>query len=439
MVTLKSSRHTLWIALALLALLLTACAPTPEGNVIGYYIARQFGAFSEQSAATNTPTGSISGTVVNPAGEAIGGATVLVASRTGTPFAAQTDGEGRYTITDVPVGQYVPAAVAPGYDETIPQGWMKIPTLATVKANNDTTLPPITLQSHVAKALPAPLPSAVALQETESYTATSPFPTGAAAQVYAYRFDYAGATIDSLRVYVPLMLPPDQQLPILFMIYPTDVDYWESVSVAFAAAGYAFVAVSPIGDRVLAIDEHAQDARVALALARGGHLHPAIAAYEVIVLGGSFSAPILHRLMRDESEVISAWITVGGISNAFSGSADFYAGRLEMPPEYELLIPALGAPNLYPLLFLRYSPVYTAAQLPPTLIIHTDADKVTPIDQAYQLEAALKAANKPLEVYYYEDVSHYLQIGDDLSAAGQEMYYLILDFAQRYQSLPPSP
>ena len=76
----------------------------------------------------------------------------------------------------------------------------------------------------------------------------------------------------------------------------------------------------------------------------------------------------------------------------FSGTADFYAGRLEMPPQYELLIPALGAPNLYPLPFLRYSPVYTAAQLPPTLIIHTDVDKVTPIDQAYQLEAALKAA-----------------------------------------------
>lgn len=425
--------------MALLALLLAACVPTPQGNVIGYYIARQFGAFSEQSEANDAPTGSLSGTVVNPAGEAIEGATVLVASRTGTPFAAQTDATGHYSITNVPVGQYVPAAIAPGYDETIPQGWMKIPTLATIEAGSDTTLPTITLQPHVAEALPAPLPSAVALQETESYTASSPFPTGAAAQIHAYRFDYAGATIDSLRVYLPLTLPPDQQLPTLFMVYPTEVDYWETVSVAFAAAGYAFVAVSPIGDRALAIDEHAQDARVALALARGGHLHPAIAANEIIVLGGSFSAPILHRLLRDESEVISAWITVGGISNAFSGSADFYAGRLEMPPEYELLIPALGAPNLYPLLFLRYSPVYTAAQLPPTLIIHTNADKVTPINQAYQLEAALKAANKPLEVFYYEDVSHYLQIGDNLSEAGQEMYYLILDFARRYQSLPPRP
>jgi acetyl esterase/lipase len=223
------------------------------------------------------------------------------------------------------------------------------------------------------------------------------------------------------------------------MIYPTAVDNWESVSVSFAAAGYAFVAISPISDRGLAINEHAQDARVALALARGGYLHPAIFPDQVVVLGGSFSSPILHRLMRDEREAVVAWITVGGISNAFTGSADFYAGRLEVTPDFELLIPALGAPNLYPLQFLRYSPVYTAAQLPPTLIIHTAADKVTPIDQAYQLEAALKAADVPVEVFYYEDVSHYLQIGDDLSEAGQEMYHLILDFARRYQSLPPVP
>jgi dipeptidyl aminopeptidase/acylaminoacyl peptidase len=110
-----------------------------------------------------------------------------------------------------------------------------------------------------------------------------------------------------------------------------------------------------------------------------------------------------------------------------------------MPPQYALLIPALGAPNLNPLLFLRYSPVYTASQLPPSLIIHTAADKVSPIDQAYQLEAALRIAGVPLITYYYEDVSHNLPIGDNLTPAGETMYQLILDFVQTYQSLPPQP
>ncbi|MCC6457679.1 MAG: carboxypeptidase regulatory-like domain-containing protein [Caldilineaceae bacterium] len=433
-----------WLLLGLLTLLLAACVPTPEGNVIGYYLARSLGTLNtHDESAANTPTGTLSGTVINPTGEPISGATVLVASRTGTPYATQSDAYGNFAIQNVPAGQYVPAAVAPDYDETVPQGWLAIPSLATIRAGITTTLAPLILHPHQAEALPAPLPAAVALAETATYTASAPFPAGAVAQVHAYQFDFAGATIDTLRVYLPLQFPPDgstgRQLPMLFMIYPTAVDSWESVSVSFAAAGYALVAISPIGDRALAIDEHAQDARVALALARGGYLHPAIFPDQIVMLGGSFSSPILHRLMRDERAAVAAWITVGGISNAFSGSADFYAGRLEITPDFELLIPALGAPNLYPLPFLRYSPVYTAAQLPPTLIIHTAADKVTPIDQAYQLEAALKAAHVPVEVFYYEDVSHYLQIGDDLSEAGQEMYFLILDFAQRYQSLPPMP
>jgi dipeptidyl aminopeptidase/acylaminoacyl peptidase len=125
---------------------------------------------------------------------------------------------------------------------------------------------------------------------------------------------------------------------------------------------------------------------------------------------------------------------VGGISNAFSGAADFYAGELEIPSPYEMAIPALGPANLYPLLFLRYSPVYTASQLPPTLLIHTDSDRVTPIDQAYQLEEALRAAGVPIEVFYYEDVSHYLQIGEEMSTAGAEMFQLILDFARQMQA-----
>ena len=422
----------------LCALLLTACAPSAESNVVGYYLARWLGTLDESPIAATTPTGALSGTVINPAGEPVQGATVLVATRIGTPFAAQTDAHGAYTIPRIPVGQYVPAAVAPGYDETIAQGWLQIPQLATVTAQQTTILPTITLQPHHTQPLPTNLPGSVNLIATGTYTASAPFPVGAVAEVRTYSFDYAGTTIDSLRVYLPRNIAPDRNLPTLYMIYPTAVADWESVSVAFAAAGYAFLAISPSEARALDIDAHAQDARVGMALARGGYLHPALAADEYIVLGGSFSSAIQNRLMRDEGETIVAWITVGGISNALSGAADFYAGRLEMPPQYELLIPALGAPNLYPLLLLRYSPVYTAAQLPPTLIVHTSADKVSPIDQAYQLEAALIAAHVPTETFYYEDVSHNLPIGENLTPAGSAMYQLILDFAQRYQSLPPA-
>ena len=152
-----------------------------------------------------------------------------------------------------------------------------------------------------------------------------------------------------------------------------------------------------------------------------------------MALGGSFSSAVLHRFLRDTNEDVAAWVTVGGIANAFDGTADFYAEQIEIPPQYTYLIPALGPPHLYPLAFLRYSPVYTAAQLPPTLIIHTAADRIIPISQAYELEAALRTAGVPVTVFYYQDVSHYLQIDDQMTDAGREMFYRVIDFAQQYR------
>src|SRR4051812_38675381 len=92
----RTIKRRIW--LLLLALMLTSCMPTSESNVIGYYLARQLGtlAGSDQNTA-NQPTtgsGSLSGEVTNPAGEAIAGASVLVASITGTPYATQSDAEG---------------------------------------------------------------------------------------------------------------------------------------------------------------------------------------------------------------------------------------------------------------------------------------------------------------------------------------------------------
>lgn len=418
------------IPISLLLILLAGCAAPPEANVLGYLLARHLGTLTPDPTAA---TGAITGIVRDDAGP-FAGATVVVATRIGQSFTATSDAQGRYTLTGVPVGQYVPAAVAPGYEETIATDILGIPRLVTVKAAQTAQAPVLTLTPHTAQ----PLPDNVPLTLIATYTATAPFPAGAASQVSAFAFEHAGATIDSLRLYLPMELRAPR-LPMLFMVYPTEADTWEPVSVGFAAAGYALVAVSPIGARGVDINAHAQDARVAFQLARQGRLHPAVAADEAILLGGSFSSPVLHRFLRDEYAHVTAWVTVGGISNGFDMAADFYAGRVQIPPPYELAIPALGAPNVRPLLFLRYSPVFTAAQLPPTLIVHTPADTITPIGQAYQLEAALRAAGVPVETFYYEDVHHNIQIGADLTDAGKEMYDRVLNLARRHQSLPPQP
>jgi hypothetical protein len=310
-----------------------------------------------------------------------------------------------------------------------------IPWLLSVRSAQTTTAPVLELTPHVAIPLPEPLAQATQLTLTATRVVTASFPAGAQAQEQDFAFFYNGAQVTTLRVYTPITGTitgtVGVALPTLFMVYPTQVDLWQQVSTAYASQGFALIAISPIGERAVNIDAHAQDARVALTLALQGKLNMQVRGGQVIALGGSFSSAILHRLLRDTGEHVAGWVTVGGISNAFSGTADFYAGRLVLPPQYEYLIPALGQPHIYPLPFLRFSPVYSAAQLPPTLIIHTDVDHVIPIDQAYQLEAALRAAQVPVEVYYYRDVSHYLQIDEAMTDAGRSMFFRVADFARR--------
>ncbi len=421
---------------------LSGCAPSPQANVLGYLVAQRSGRLT---TTPQGPSGTLTGQVRTVDGRAVAGATVLVAERTSRVHSAQSDATGQYTITQIPPGRYVPAALAPGFEERTLQTKLGNPHLVEILSNQTTTAPPFMLHPQQPTPLPADLATAVALQLTATAVVTAPFPAGATATVHAYQFRRANASVDTLRLYLPNRAtePTAQstsrpvsadatQLPLLFMLYPTAVDAWQSVSVAYAAQGYALLALSPVAARALDIKEHAADARVALALAQQGLLNDAVRAGPVVALGGSFSSAILYRLLRDDTQQgVAGWVTVGGIADAFAGTAAFYAGEIEIPSPYEYLIPALGPPNLYPLAFLRYSPVYSAAELPETLIIHTAADTIIPIEQAHALEAALVAAGVPIQVFYYQDVSHYLQIDEQMTDAGRTMFYRVLAFAER--------
>ncbi len=193
------------------------------------------------------------------------------------------------------------------------------------------------------------------------------------------------------------------------------------------------MAHSPIAAWGVDVDAHAMDARIALELAQSGALGHSFADGPAVAIGGSFSSGILNRLLRDVGkDEIGAWVTIGGVADAFSGAHDFYTDAISVPPAYELVIPAMGNPQTHPAPFLRLSPTYVAGQLPPTLIIHTDADTIIPIAQAEAFAAALREAGVPVETFYYSDVSHYLQIDDNMTDEGRAMYYHILDFVEQY-------
>ena len=420
-----------WICLRLALLLLgaallAACEPAPTMHVIGYMIEQRLGGPVEPDPSV--VRGSLSGRVLH-AGEPVEGASVLVATRTGTPYTARTDSTGHYRIDNIPPGQYVPASVAPNFAETALSGAFNLPYPITVRAGETAQAPVLTLRRHHPHPLPAPFPEAVDLWVGEPVTKTAPFPAGAEAWERAYAYTREGVRIISLRLYRPF---PDsgEKLPLLFGLFPGWVDDWAPVNVALADAGYTVLALSPSGAWGLDVSAHAEDARLALALARGGHLGVDLADAPAVALGGSFSSAIVNRLLRDEGDQFAAWLTLGGISNAFTGSADFYAHRLTLPERFRYLIPALGPANIYPLPFLYYSPVYTASHLPPTMIIHTHVDRIIPISQAYELEEALRAAGVYVEVLYYDDVSHYLQIGEDMTESGEEMFWQVLKFLE---------
>lgn len=417
-----------------LAAILVGCQPTPQSNVVGYYLSTWLG--TQPPRVSTAPPGALTGQVVDAQGAPILGATVVVAQVDGAPHTARTDTAGRYRIESIPPGQYTPAAVAPGYAERALSGLLGLPKLMTIQSNATTTAPPLVLSPYAPLPLPDDLATAVGLRTTSVFTASTDFPYVATVDVTAYAFDYAGATIDSVRVYLPQGHNREQALPLLFMVYPSPVEDWAPVSTAFAAEHFAVVAVSPVAARGTDAEAHAQDARVALALARAGAFGAAVGVKRPLALGGSFSSAVLARLLRAAGNDLAGWVTVGGLANAFTAAQDFYAGRITAPPPYELLVPAFGPPNLYPLPFLMYSPVYSASELPPTMIIHTAADEILRIEQARALEAAARAAGVPVETYYYADVSHYLGIGANMTDAGREMFYKIVDFARRYGETP---
>jgi hypothetical protein len=420
-------RCTLLIAV----LLLPACTPSPEMNVVTYLVEEQLG--TAGPTVDDRPTGSLTGMVTHQ-GEPVAGASVVVAERWGEPHSAQTDEAGRYRIDAIPLGQYVPAAVAVDFEEAIAQDRFGLPRLVTIEAGQTAEAPDIELVPYESTPLPSPLAPAVNLMEIGTYTATAPFPAGSAAQVRNYSFEVDGIVNRSLRVYLPIDAEAGAEYPMLFVVYPGPTQNWEDISVALSSPGYAVVALAPAPERALDIDGHAWDARIAFNLALDGSLGPGISDGKAVVMGGSFSSPIVRRFLLDESDKVAGWITLGGISDGFKLARDFYDDSITVPEMHNLAIPSLGMPNLFPLPFLRYSTVYAAGELVPTFVIHTVADEVTRVEQAYDLQAAMEAAGIPVEASFYNDVSHYLQIGEYMTEAGEAMYYHVLDFVERYTS-----
>ncbi len=76
---------------------------------------------------------------------------------------------------------------------------------------------------------------------------------------------------------------------------------------------------------------------------------------------------------------------------------------------------------------MNNSYIPTAANMPPTLILHGDADTTIPVRYAYELDALLTSYNRPHEMKIYPGKGHGLD-----AAAREDAWQTSLDFLRRY-------
>ncbi len=379
-------------------------------------------------------TAVITGTVTHD-GQPLAQATVLVAEPQGTPYVTRSNQAGEYWLQGLPAGKYVPIAVAAGFEEAVLRNRWGLPWAVQLAPGQSIAVPAIPLQYLAVPPLGPDTAARSALQRLGTYTVASPYPEGATAQVQQWTFQRNGVTNDTLFVYLPAEAAARQnRWPLLLALYPGHSLMWEDVSVAFASQGYAVVALSPLVHYGRDVIEHGVDARLVLHFARNGDLGEAIDSEFPLAISGSYGSAVLNRLLRLEPHTFVGVALLGGISNAFSGAAAFYAGQLTWPSEWGYALVALGTANVQPVNFMHFAPVYTAEVMPPTLLLHTQADKMVPIQQSQEYAAALRAAAIPVHTYYFADTSHYIQVGEDTSLTTRRVFLQVLSFLQKQRA-----
>lgn len=353
--------------------------------------------------------GRLIGQVVDPHGQPISGAMVIVADRFGRAYRATTGADGGYQIDRLPAGPYRPVAAAPGFGPvadliTVPTPWPQIGTLrwrptvgiaAEAISRADLRLtPPRRL-----------LPTPGARLEFEPEVVIE---SGGAFPARAHRQGFRFVT--ERRVTHGVIYAPETggPYPSVLIIYPGLPETWENVSVPLAAGGFTIVAFTPLN-----FPDLEADTTDLLALTEAldqGRLSRHAAPGRQCAAGGSFST-IWTFLLLQETNAYRCALTLGGIGDAYLYYADYTAGRITPNPQFApvpQMMTAMGWPDLAPDLFLRLTAVEHLTSLPPLLIIHGSGDSIVLTNQSQALADRLQALGRPVELRLYDGMEHYL-------------------------------
>lgn len=374
-------------------------------NLAQYRIVKAMGG---PKVRTGEASGAIAGTVRDVRNEPVPGAVVLISSPLGHTYTAETDPEGKYHITGVPPGRYLPVAGKRGYDDALNRTCLaglcyKHPL--TVQPNAESAGIDLTLS-------PADPPhilvdDSLVVSPTVKITVGAPFPSSALRTRFS--FERAGLWVNDCYLYEPL--GKGGTFPAMLLVLPGPVRSWEIIPVPFAAEGFSVLACYPL--RGIDLDEDAADLLTAVEYLRQGRLPSRADPERLALVAASFTSLHAYRLLGLTDQVDVALI-LGGMSDGFAFHHDLETGTAQTRPPFGQLHMALGLPDRSPEQYFKYSIAYHLEDLPPACLLHGTDDELVPLSQSVQLAEELDHRGLPHEFHAYEGLSHYfVQVADD--------------------------
>lgn len=366
----------------------------PYRNTLQYHFLRNWWTLVGEGSSD---AGSLSGLVRDPAGAPIPFARVLVAERDGTPWAAEADAQGRYTIAEIPAGRYVPVAGAVGHEDVAVRraGLLRVGIDEGEESRLNIVLPP--LEPRAIQPL-----SEFKLDAPKTLRIDAPLP--ATAEERRIHYTVAGRPNQTSFYYTPIGGPA--LLPTLLAVYPGPADGWKQVSLALAHAGYGVIAVGPA--YALDLEPDVDDLLRLIELLKAGAF-PRADRERLAALGGSYSSLHVFRLLERDRNDVDAILLLGPPTDLFELRRLFEARVIFPPFGLDQALIALGLPNRNPEPYWRYSVRYHTRGIDvPVMLIHSKVDEIVPFTQSQLLADELERLGKRHELHILEGMGHYL-------------------------------
>ena len=436
----RPRRWVPWLLLALAAVLLAAAAwfcttthPQVTGlrNVLAYKAAHRRGV--PRVRAAELP-GALSGAVRDAGGRPVPGAVVLVASRLGHTYTAETAPDGTYTLAGLPPGRYLPVAAKRGYADALPQTCLAglcAKHVRAVRPGRETRGADLLL----AEAQPPSPTIDGSLIVSPTVTVETRAPLPGRADRTRFSFVRGGALDAECFLYEPEGgLGP---YPALLLVLPGPVLNWEIVAVPFAAQHYSVLACYPY--RGTDIEGDVADLLTALEYYRRGRLPSHADLSRLGLIGASWTSIHAYRLLETTEEFDAALI-LGGLADAFAFRLASEEGTAQARPPFDQVLMALGFPNTSPEQYFRYSVRYHLEGLPPLCLLHGTTDELLPFEQSVLLDQVLTQRGLEHRFYSYEGLTHYFSVSAE-DATTQQMFRDSLDcLGERLETgAPPAP